>query len=555
MRDWEKRRDRELSEYTLTANVFSVLIFLMIIASFFNFKLGQDLNPPPMHFTLIVIFLYTIIYISRSLIKKVSFLSSVKTDELTLLLVIFSLTLGFLWYSESFYNTKVLIMVPSIIAATAFGKYPGLSVAVISGALLFLLDYESLHALPDTVFQTDLIVGSVAVLSAWVVGGLMEVEKKTQRELLKLADYDQLTGLCNHRFLQEKLAATLEQASRQNIAVSLVLLDIEQFRYYNAVCGYQQGDKMLTAIGGLLQEELKEPYYAARYGSDEFMLVFPGLEKDRALETAAAIERLIQSEVVSRLVDRHTFTKPFVMSTGIASYPGDGLEAVQLVRAAESDLFRNKYSRGKPYLYQSVLSEISALKIKDAFPTLQSLIMLINTKDKYTFGHSERVMSYALALAERLGLPEETKDALRYGAYLHDIGKIEIDSAVLNKETSLDENQWEIMKSHPVWGSDMILPLGAFKEIVPIIRSHHENYDGTGYPDGLKGQEIPLVARILRIADSFDAMTTDRPYRRALSFAQACEELQKCAGTLYDPELVSSFLEVVEEVYRKEHPF
>jgi putative nucleotidyltransferase with HDIG domain len=242
------------------------------------------------------------------------------------------------------------------------------------------------------------------------------------------------------------------------------------------------------------------------------------------------------------------------MSMGVAAYPADGTEALSLIRAAENDLFRNKYSRGKPYLYQSVLSEISTLKIKDAFPTLQSLVTLISTKDKYTFGHSERVMSYALALAEKLGLTGDEKDTLRYGAYLHDIGKIDIETAVLRKETSLNEDEWKAMKSHTVRGSDLILPLAAFKGIVPIIRSHHENYDGTGYPDGLKGRDIPLVARILRIADSFDAMTTDRPYRKALSLTEACEELKRYAGSYYDPELVSVFLGTVEEVYRKEHP-
>jgi diguanylate cyclase (GGDEF)-like protein/putative nucleotidyltransferase with HDIG domain len=469
------------------------------------------------------------------------------------LIIVFSLTFAFLWYSKNFYSAKVLILIPVIIASTAFGKYIGIVTAILSSALLFVFDYEFTKGLTDTVFQANLIIGSVAVLSAWLVGGLIEVEKKTQQELVKLADYDQLTGLYNHRYLQEKLAATLENAFQKNTTVSVVLLDIEQFRYYNAVCGYQQGDALLTAIGALLQQELREPYYAARYGSDEFMLVFPGLNKSMASEIAAGIEKMIQSLVIPRSVGPKSCLQPFMMSAGAAGFPEDGIAALPLIRAAENDLFRNKYSRGKPYLYQSVLSEISSLKIKDAFPTLQSLVTLINTKDKYTFGHSERVMSYALALAEKLGLTEDEKDTLRYGAYLHDIGKIEIETAVLRKETSLDEDEWKMMKSHTVRGSEMILPLAAFKEIVPIIRSHHENYDGSGYPDGLKGRDIPLVARILRIADSFDAMTSDRPYREALSFARACEELKKYGGSYYDPELVAVFLGTVEEVYRKEH--
>ncbi|MEW6172452.1 MAG: HD-GYP domain-containing protein [Bacillota bacterium] len=176
---------------------------------------------------------------------------------------------------------------------------------------------------------------------------------------------------------------------------------------------------------------------------------------------------------------------------------------------------------------------------------------MINTKDRYTFGHSERVMSYSLALAEKVGLSEEEKDVLRYGAYLHDIGKIEIETAILNKEGSLDKEEWATMKNHAKYGTGIIQPLAAFKEIVPVVRFHHENYDGSGYPDGLRGEEIPLLARILRIADSFDAMTTDRPYRKAMSFSDACREIGRCAGRFYDPQLVPVFFEAVKEVYEK----
>jgi putative nucleotidyltransferase with HDIG domain len=164
-------------------------------------------------------------------------------------------------------------------------------------------------------------------------------------------------------------------------------------------------------------------------------------------------------------------------------------------------------------------------------------------------------MSYSSALAEKLSLSEEEKDTLRYGAYLHDLGKIEVESAILNKAGSLTEEEWEVMKKHTVLGSEIVRPLLFFQDISPIIRSHHENYDGTGYPDGLKGEEIPLLARIVRLADSFDAMTTDRPYRKALTFSQACQELRKNAGKHYDPYLVDLFLEAVSEVYEKQKTY
>lgn len=553
MRDWEKKRAEELSEYVLVTHIACLLIFVTVVASFYNFKLGKDASVLLGANALLgILSLCIIVYITRQLIPKVTFLSQTRADELLLLLIVFPLTFGFIWFSRDFFGAKVLIMVPAIIAATAFGAYVGTGTAILSGLSLFLLDHRIYHGLPEQVFQTNLLVGSVSALSAWVVGGLLDIEKKTQRELIKLADYDQLTGLYNHRYLQEKLALSLGEAAAKKVPLSVVLFDIDQFRFYNAVYGYHKGDEILAEVGKLFLEQVKEPDYAARYGSDEFALVLLGLNREQAATRAADLKEQVEARAAPVLEKIGTPAKPLTVTIGTAGYPADGDSVMPLIRAAENDLFRTKYSKGKTYLYQSILSEISTLKIKEAFPTLQTLVALIHAKDRYTFGHCERVLSYALALAERLGLSEEEKDTLRHGAYLHDIGKIEIDSTLLTKEGSLAHHEWEIMKNHTVWGSEMLQSLASFKEILPIIRSHHENYNGTGYPDGLAGEDIPLLARILRIADSFDAMTSDRPYRSALSFAESCLELKRNAGTLYDPKLVTVFLEEVKHVYRKE---
>jgi putative nucleotidyltransferase with HDIG domain len=294
-----------------------------------------------------------------------------------------------------------------------------------------------------------------------------------------------------------------------------------------------------------LAKSLPEPSYAARYGSDEFMLVLPGKEKSELSNITEEIKNLIYQEAERIFPSNHP--QPFSISIGTASYPEDRDAALPLIRAAEDDLYRAKYSRGTDYLYQSVLCEINALKITEAFPALQSLISLINLNDRYTFGHSERVMTYALSLAEELHLSQDSLDLLRYGAALHDIGKIKIETNLLNKPGSLNKQEWETMQAHTIWGAQLVETLPAFKGVIPLIRSHHENYDGSGYPDGLKGEETPLLVRILRIADSFDAMTTDRPYRKALSYAEACQELKKNAGTQFDPQLIDPFLASVKE--------
>ncbi len=551
MRRWEEKRIADISEYILVTHIVCILIFLMIVFSFYNVEFGLYL-PAGLILLSTVFCLGIIFYIARNLIPKL-FNNRSKKDELFLLVVIFPLTFAFLWYSRDFSGAKVLIVIPVIIAATAFGKFVGAGVAVAASALLFLMDYGIFSTMSPGVFQSNVIMASVTILLAWLVGGLMEVERNTQQELLKLADYDQLTGLHNHRYIQEKLIASLHKAASENTPLSVVLLDIDQLKYYNTVYGYQYGDELLNLIGHLLLNRSNEGLYAAaRYGNDEFMLVFPGKDKKAVMEFTKDIRKEIEARVIDFFKIKGIATyKPFSISEGVAGYPEDGTEALPLIRAAEDDLFRRKYSKGMPRLYQSVLSEISSLKVSDAFAYLQTFITLINAKDRYTYGHSERVMSYAMAMAEKMGIDEDTKEFLRYGAFLHDIGKLEIETMVLTKEGSLKKKEWDIMRNHTVLGSEMIQAVVSFKDIVSIIRSHHENYDGSGYPDGLKGDDIPILARIVRLADSFDAMTSERPYRKALSFDEASIEIKKNAGTLYDPNLVDLFLSTVKNVYKK----
>lgn len=556
MRNWEKKRTEDISEYVLVTHIICLLIFLLILFIYLDLPYF-DLPLAPLNervstisILMVAFCLFTVLYISRFLLSKIAILSQARIEEVLLLIIIFPSTFAFVWFSGGFLATKVLIIIPVIIAATAFGKTAGFGAAFLSNCLMFLIDYKIFSAWPKDVFQTSLIVFLAAFILAWLVGGLLEVERNTQQELIKLADYDQLTGLYNHRYLQDRLAVSLQEAVKNNTPLTLAMIDIDQFKYFNTSFGYQKGDQILAAIGATLAKTITAPSYASRYSDDEFLIVFPGEKKDDLANRLEYLDKLIRLEVKTILPDTDLL-QPFSISIGVASYPDNGDSAFPLIRAAEDDLYRIKYSKGTDYLYQSVLCQINALKITEAFPALQALISLINAKDRYTYGHCERVMGYSLALAEKLQLPKDDLDKLRYAAALHDIGKIRIETSVLNKPTKLNNEEWNIIQHHTIWGAQLVETLPAFEEIVPLIRSHHENYDGSGYPDGLKGEEIPLLARILRIADSFDAMTTTRPYREALSYAEACQELRKYARIFYDPELVYLFLEVVEEAFIK----
>lgn len=549
---WFQKRAEETSEIVLVAHVLSVLLLLMALVSFYNVPLGKGFHPQAS----IVVFVLLAgagIYLARKLLMRVPFLAPPRLDEVLLLAVLFPASLALLWYSRGLFAAKVVFIIPATVAAVAFGSRGGVAVAALAGALLFLLDHLVYGGLPAEAFQTNVIVTGVTVLLAWLVGSLMQVERRAQAELLHLADYDQLTGLYNHRCCQEKLAQLVKEAAEKNISFSLVLLDIDHFRLYNTRYGYPKGDEMLAAAGEVLRREVDPPAYAARHGGSRFALVLPGKGKVQALAIAEDLRRKLEQRMAACLAGGGSGVPPDLprVSLGVASYPADGEGVVALVQAAEDDLFRAKYSKGKMYLYRSVLSHINTLRVQEAFHSLQTLIALINARDRYTFGHSERVLAYSLSLADKLNLSEEERTALRYGAYLHDIGKIELSYELLNKDGYLSEKEWEVMKLHPVWGSQILGPLSAFRKAVAVVRSHHENYDGTGYPDGLKGDEIPLLARIVRIADSFDAMTTDRPYRRALPVSEAIGELEKHAGTFYDPRLVPLFVEAVRDRERR----
>jgi putative nucleotidyltransferase with HDIG domain len=178
---------------------------------------------------------------------------------------------------------------------------------------------------------------------------------------------------------------------------------------------------------------------------------------------------------------------------------------------------------------------------------IQALAIAIDTKDHETHGHSMATMTYAIKLAEKLGLPEAEKEKIRYAALLHDIGKINISSSILNKPSSLTQEEFGVIMQHPREGVDILNKLDIFDEILPIILYHHEHFDGKGYPSNLKGEEIPLGARICSIADAYSVMRSDRPYRKALTKEAAVSELKKCSGTQFDSKLVGKFLEIINE--------
>ncbi|HHV64134.1 MAG TPA: diguanylate cyclase [Peptococcaceae bacterium] len=441
---------------------------------------------------------------------------------------------------------QILLIMPVISMALKYGtKHSIYTVLCSLVVLLFVSDKRNF-----TSIDSDLMYCIVFILVAWLLGNMRESEMDIEKKLERLAHYDGLTDLLNHRSFQRILELELQNAEKNKSSLSLIMLDLDYFKIYNDSFGHQKGDLVLRQVAGILKDATPSNCYCARYGGEEFALILPGICIEMAKRVGENIRRKIEETVFPgmELLPKGKLT----MSVGIAEYPTMANNKEKLIQKADEALYKAKFvSKNKVETYYSVFDELSLGLMeeeRDIFNSIRTLTMVINAKDKYTYGHSERTMQLAQKLGKRIGLEQESLKELIYSALLHDIGKIEVAREILNKPGKLSEEEWAVLKQHPQWGADIIRPLKSLKGMADIVRFHHENYDGSGYPLGLKGEEIPLGARILRIIDSFDAMTTIRQYKEGMTKEQALEELKNLTGRYYDPNLLAEFLAMMQEV-------
>ena len=352
---------------------------------------------------------------------------------------------------------------------------------------------------------------------------------------------DELTGLFNRRHFDERLREEIARYSRHGDVFSLFMLDLDSFKTYNDLYGHPSGDKILNYIGGLIRDSLRETDQAFRYGGDEFIILLPQANSEDAYMVAERVRQHLLAEMDIKEI-------ALSCSIGIASYPYDGVLPDELVAAADTALYYAKRAGGNlSYLSSKVLTETpseTGISARGSLASIYSIAAVVESRNPYLYGHARKVNSYAVALAEELGLPSEKVAKISAAALLHDIGKIAIPDDILSKEGELNKKEWKLIKLHPGLGANIASHLPELAYCVDGIRYHHERWDGAGYPEGLKGENIPLEARILGIADAFDAMTSTRPYREALSREQALDELEKDAGKHFDPELVQVFIKI-----------
>jgi diguanylate cyclase (GGDEF)-like protein/putative nucleotidyltransferase with HDIG domain len=358
---------------------------------------------------------------------------------------------------------------------------------------------------------------------------------------------DGLTGVYNHRFFCDALKQQVLNSEKQQQPISMLFIDIDYFKEYNDLYGHQKGDEALKVIGDLLNSSIKQGEIVARYGGEEFAMLLPNTDEKEAIRIAEQIRMTIEKTYFTGQENQPNGN--LTVSLGISTYPNKAKNDLELIKSADDALYRAKFfNRNRVEIYTSILDDLKKeIDEKDValITSIKTLISIINAKDRYTYAHTEKVVIYSRLLAERLKLTEKDKKTLIYGAYMHDIGKINISKDILNKKMPLTGEEWSFLKEHPAEGVEIIKPVNSLQHIIPLIAHHHERYDGNGYPDGLKGEEIPFLARVLTVVDSFDAMTSNRPYNKRKSYEEGIEELRRCSGTQFDPSIAETFIEAI----------
>ena len=357
-------------------------------------------------------------------------------------------------------------------------------------------------------------------------------------ERLEQAIRDPLTGLYNRRFFLEAVAKEMARTRRSGSPATLVLVDVDHFKDVNDRFGHVTGDEVLRQVSRIAERNVRPMDTVARIGGEEFGLLLPETSQLDALLVADRIRTAIARE--SLLPDRKV-----TVSAGLASAPADGTDVDELHRKADAALCWSKRN-GKDMC--AVASEASEHAVDGGESAsllhLYGLVELLDAGPLQTRAHSQTVAAYAVALGKELGLDSEQLMRLRRGALLHDVGKISVPGEILNKAGKLTDEEFDVVRGHSINGALMVSHAGLVDE-ARWVRSHHERVDGKGYPDGLGGDEIPLEAKILFVADSFEAMTSDRPYRAGMGTDAALAELERCAGSQFDAEVVKAFTGLV----------
>ena len=443
-----------------------------------------------------------------------------------------------------------------------------------------------------------LLLRTLADLIAGALHNALSFQKAQEQAIT-----DGLTGVKTHRFFMEALSSEWKRSTRAGRAFALVLMDLDRFKFVNDFYGHLEGDLVLQRVGQILEANCRRSDVVARYGGDEFVILMPETSMEQARQLASKLRTWVCADTLLR-------EKNVSASFGIACYPLHGSSPQELIQVADASMYLSKHQGGnavstadhfdaseakkwkkdvlEAYLgvtlkrlfatgpdafeeiYQRLKQFTESLAATEAgngvtvaqpvpendgpqalpqavLDTVTSLAFAIDAKDHYTQGHSQKVSAYAALIAEALDMSDAEIDEIRLGAVLHDIGKVGIPEQILNKAGPLNPDEWETMKSHVVFGAKILEPLTPLARIREMVQHHHEYFDGSGYPHALRGEQIPLGARIVAVADAYDTITSDRTYKKGRSAEDALAELERCANAQFDARIVEIFVRVMRQ--------
>lgn len=399
---------------------------------------------------------------------------------------------------------------------------------------------------------------------------LQKVNKEllvSNRRLNQLALRDSHTGLYNHRYLAEIINAEFYRSKKYDNAIAVIMLDVDYFKSVNDIYGHRFGDMVLKQLARQLRKMIRQYDVIIRYGGEEFIVISPGTDRGQALMVA---QRILDTINLHNFGNKKTIVK-LKISLAVVSYPEDKVaSAMDMVKMSEQILAWTKHeggnrvcssidkksgfkgveghARGKDVaVLQKKIEKLHREANESLVESIFAFAKTIEMKDHCTGEHVTKTVKYATDIAKALDLPPSEIEVVRQAAMLHDLGKIGISESILTKKTKLTTREVDEIRKHPKIAADILRPIHVLNAIIPFILYHHERWDGKGYPNRLKGEDIPLGARIVAIADVYQALISRRPYRKAFSKLKATIMIRKASGTQFDPRIVKVFLDIIKE--------
>lgn len=436
--------------------------------------------------------------------------------------------------------TGVLVIVTTGLVGYLYGKYRlqtqkklspklvfefylfGIVTHLVMMTCFFTLPFDVATFVLGKIFFPVMLLYPVASTFIAMVLFRQKMNVDMARKIDDISKHDYLTGVYN-RFYYEKLLKELD--NQTSYPLSVIVGDVNGLKIVNDSFGHIEGDHLLVSIVNIIKDSIAENHEVSRWGGDEFVILMPNTTEVEANQVVIDITlKCNQTKLKNNIVPS--------ISLGIATKHDAKSKILHVLKQAEDLMYRNKLSSGK-----SVRSNLIAI--------LENALL---ERSLETLNHTQNMETFSLMLSNQLDLSQSEKDELKVIAKLHDIGKIGISDKILLKQGKLTPEEFNIIKKHPEIGYRILVSIEELSHVASGVLYHHEKWDGTGYPQGLKGEEIPLLSRIVTIADSYEVMTNGRVYKGAISKEEAIEELKRCSGTQFDPSLIPIFVDIVSEL-------